>query len=398
MKKIILPLLAVFLTIPLFSQANFSGKAEMNITANAPESLDSESLFSRDDLGISDLSMLSSLTAKIDAGDEKTTFSAWFSLGESTDPERSDYSLNLLRLSALIYISNTISVETGRQSMLTGYGYGWNPIDFANPQKDPSDPDAELKGVDAVSLRIYPNETISLKLYAILPESTSEEGWTYGETKAGTEMTLYLPGVEWMLSGFWDDENTQENDAYTPALGTAAILDLWGAGIYSELALRKGSRNLFPTASSIGERKTDWLFSGLLGLEYTFKSGLSSVVEYFYNGEGYNKSERSDFETALPIISDLFDHYAPGYFGRHYFLLNLSQPFYDINTEMTISALIAPDSGALTLLPAVTHNFSGSFSVQFAYTGLFDLDSHDFNELSAWPIRHSMNALCIYSF
>lgn len=398
MKKILLLVLSLFLTLSLFAQVNFSGFADMNITANAPESLDEDSLFDRDDLGMEDLSMISTLTAKIDAGDEKTTFSAWFSLGVNPAVTMDDYILDLMRLSANIYVSDTVSVEVGRQSMLTGYGYGWNPTDFANPRKDPADPDAELRGVDGVSLRVYPNETMSLKFYGILPDIDGTNGIAYEELKAGTEMSLYLPGVEFVLSGFWDYDGTEGSDAYTPSIGLAAMVDLWGAGVYTETALRKGSRNLFPDGSTVGERKDDWLFSGLLGVEYTFSSELYVVLEYFYNGEGYDKSERTDFEVQLSLGADLLSYYSPGYFGRHYFLVNLTQPFYDINTDVTFSAMFAPDSMALTLMPMVTHNFSGSFAIQMGYRGMIDLSSDDFNELSAWPVRHSANGLCTYSF
>ena len=398
MKRILIPFFSIFITFPLLAQASYSGTAEMNITANAPESMDEEDLFSREDLGMEDISLMSALTAKMDAGDETTTFSAWFSIGENTDPAIDDYTLDLMRFSVNIYISDTLSVEIGRQSLLTGYGYGWNPIDFVNPRKNPADPDADLRGVDGVALRVYPNETTSLKLYGILPDVSSTGERSYEEVKAGTEMTLYLPGVEFMLSGFWDYDSNEGSDDYTPSVGTAAMVDILGAGVYTELALRQGSRNSFPDGLSAGTRKVDWLFSGLLGLEYTFGSELYAVVEYFYNGEGYDKLERTDFETSLPLNPDLFNLYSPGYFGRHYVLVNLTQPFYDINTDATLSVLVAPDSGALTLMPMAIHNFSGSFSVQIGYTGLFDLKSDDFNELSALPIRHLVNALFSYSF
>ncbi|MCK5198948.1 MAG: hypothetical protein KAR21_11385 [Spirochaetales bacterium] len=401
MKKILfLITMSVFILLPLSAQADFSGSADITIFANIPESDSFSSLLSRADLGIEDIGMMSALIAKLDAGDESTIFSAWFSMKEFPDALWNElYAFDLMRLSAIVYLTDNISIEIGRQSMLTGYGYGWNPIDFANPLKNPADPDADLRGVDGAALRIYLGDKTSLKLYGIIPDSLLSSGLDYEEIKAGTEMALNLPGVEVKLAGFWDYDNSEGSDAYTPAAGAAIILDLFGVGVYGEAATRKGSRNYFTDGVSLLPRKTDWLISGLAGLEYTFESELYAVIEYFYNGEGYDESDRADFQTALSSLTvDLLNMYSPGYFAQHYILVNLLQPFYDFDTDLNISVLYSPDSGALTLMPSINYLFSGNFSANLAYTGLFDLGDNDFNEITALPVRHIVSTVFTYSY
>lgn len=398
MKRIVLIIfITTVLLFPIFAQADFSGSADITIFANIPESDGFTSILSRSDLGVEDIGIMSSLIAKLDAGDESTSFSAWFSMKEFPDALWNElYALDLMRFSANVYLTDNISMEIGRQSMLTGYGYGWNPIDFANPLKNPTNPDAELRGVDGISMRMYLGNSASLKLYGIVPDSFLSSGTDYEEIKPGAEMTFNLPGVELKLAGFWDYDAAEGSDAYTPAAGTALILDLYGIGVYGEASVRKGSRNY----SSDGvNRKTDWLFSGLAGLEYTFKSELSGVLEYFYNGEGYSKTERADIETSLSMPSAaLLSMYTPGYFAQHYILLNLMQPLYDYNTVINVSVISSPDSGVLTLMPSLDYSFSGNFSVNLAYTGLFNFSENDFNEVSALPVRHIASTVFTYSY
>lgn len=421
MKKIFFfNILAAIMLLPMFAQADFSGSADISIFANIPESDGFSSHLSRADLGIEDIGMMSALIAKMDAGDESTSFSAWFSMNEYPigqgmlaaaylDPTQTGavyelvsatgdkiYSFDLMRLSANVYLTDNISMEIGRQSMLTGYGYGWNPIDFANPLKNPADPDADLRGVDAISFRSYLGNSTAIKFYALMPVQLLSSGLDYEEIKVGTEAVFYLPGFEFRLVGFWDYDNTEGSDAYSSSVGAALMLDLFGIGVYGEGVARDGSRNFLPDGVT---RNTNWLYSGLAGLEYTFESELYAVVEYFYNGEGFDKSARLDFQTELSSPTfNLLSMYTPGYFAEHYILVNLMQPFYDFDTVINLSALYSPDSAALTIMPSLDYFFSGNFSANFAYTGMFDFGDNDFNEISALPVRHIVSTVFTYSY
>lgn len=412
-------------TAILSAQLSFSGTADISFDGNIAESGDYSSPMNPGNvLGVNDGGIRSSIIAKLDGGDEKATFSAWFSLNEYqmgmayytilgfTGNE--DYavglagalgdtiiSFDIMRLSANVYLSDFISMEVGRQSMLTGYGYGWNPIDLANPLKNPLDPDAALRGVDGISFKFFLNHMTALKVYAIFPQDVLAIGFDYEEIKTGGELTLYFPGIEVKLAGFYDYDRSEGSDAYTPSFGTGFIVDIAGLGFYGEAAVRKGSRNNFTDGVTISGRKDDWLFSALAGLEYTFSNELYGVLEYFYNGEGYNESERDNFETAIPttnISSDFYSIYSPGYFARHYIMVNLMQPLYDINTDLNLVAIFSPDSGSLMFIPSVNYSFSGNFSGKLAYTGMFDLYENEFSEVTGQPVKHAVSAVFTYSF
>ncbi len=430
MKKIIFLTLMIIISIfPLVSQVDFSGSANISIGASISESEDYNSLLNPSNImGLKDIGISSSFIGKLDAGDDKTTFSAWLALKEYPigqgfltaaygDADQTGavwelnssigdiiFTLDLMRLSVNIYLADSFSMEIGRQSMLTGYGYGWNPIDFANPLKNPTDPDADMRGVDGISLKFFFGNVAALKIYGILPDDLLSTGLDYEEIKAGGEFTLNFPGLEIKADGFFDYDASTGSDSYTPSLGVGFMLDFFGVGVYGEGAARKGSRNNFTDGGLNLYRKDDWLFSGLIGLEYTFPIELYVVIEYFYNGEGYNESERSLYEATVIAsgvpTSDLYNIYSPGYFAKHYIMLNLMQPIYDINLDLdlNLSVLFSPDSGSLTVMPYLGYNFSGNFYGKLSYTGMFDIDENDFSEVSALPVKHVVSTTFTYSF
>ncbi|MBN2655961.1 MAG: hypothetical protein JXR86_02800 [Spirochaetales bacterium] len=441
MKKIIAIAAATLLSlITLAAQADFSGTAEIGFSANITDG-DFDSLLNPGNMmEMKDLSMNTSLIARLDAGDEKTTFSAWFSLKEypigqallagtydsyeamiGGDTSTMDalltgelialagdtiFSLDIMRFSVNVALGDYVSLIAGRQSMLTGYGYGWNPMDFANPLKDPSDPDADLRGVDALTFSADFGYIANLKVYGILPDDLLASGIDFEEIKGGGELTFYLPGFEVKLTGLYDYDAAEGSDAYVPSLGAGFMADLSGLGFYGEAAIRKGSRNYFTDGTYDGlSRKTDWTFSALAGLEYTFPNELYAIAEYFYNGEGLDSGERDNMETALEQAgalggptSDLFGMYRSGYFAKHYIMLSLMQPLYTINTDLILTAIFSPDSGALMILPSVSYNFSGNFSGRIDYAGMFDLYNDDFSEVSALPVKHIISTVFIFSY
>jgi len=442
MKKLLLILIAGLLALTAAAaQADFSGKAEIRFSANISDG-DFDSILNPGNLmALKDLSMNTSLIARLDAGDERTTFSAWFRLkeypigqallagtydsyvamlaGSTTTMDAlltgefialagdTIFSLDIMRFSANVALGDSFSIEAGRQSLLTGYGYGWNPMDFANPLKDPSDPDTDLRGVDALSFSVDFGYTAYLKFYAVLPDDILASGIDFEEVKGGGEFSLYLSGFELKLTGLYDYDSSEGSDAYVPSVGGGFMADLFGLGFYGEAAVRKGSRNFFTDGTALGlSRKSGWSFSVLAGLEYTFSNELYAVAEYFYNGEGFDSVERENMKSALELAqaalggptSDLFAMYRSGYFSRHYVMLSLMQPFYVIDTDLNLTAIFSPDSGSLLILPSISYNFSGSFTGRIDYGGMFDLYGDDFSEVSALPVKHVISTVFSYSY
>ncbi len=392
MKKTIIIVFLFFVYFSLSAQTDFSGEGGFSLTSNISDGGFSSLLNPGNIFKLHDLSLSPYLIGKIESGDDTVSFSCWARLEESE--------LSILRLSANVYLTDTLSLGIGRQSMTTGYGYGWNPTDFADPLKDLSDPAAELTGVDTVSLSDQIGDSLLLKFFAMIPESDTD----FSQAKGGGEITINFSGFEWKLNGFYDYDSTEGDDKYVSGFGSAAMFDLFGAGLYGEAAFYKGSRNYFPEENSFAKRKTEWLFSGLIGIEYTFPSELYAVAEYFYNGEGFSKGERDMFKTELnnvtsnDVLTVLGSMYIPGYFARHYILLNLSWPLYAVSSNIDLAVLYSPDSQALMIMPGVSYDFSGSFTIKLGYIGMFTLNEDEFNEVSEMPVKNSITVKAVYNY
>ena len=430
--------LLLFIVQFSFGDVSLSGKAEIGLTAALAFPYD-QSRFNTplnpaNFQGIEDLMVVTDFLGKLSGKDEATDFSVWLAVkpyylgqallaastgsgGDAIDQTAAvseslpllGYKVNtidLLRANIGWYISDFLVLRIGRQSMLTGYGYGWNPIDFINPVKDPYDPDQELKGVDALTAQFYLGNVFTFKLAGIYRTEGLTGSTDFDNLQAGTEITVSLPGIEVKTTGFFDHDDSEGEDSYVSALGLGIKNDVGGTGIYGEGALLKGSRYNFPAAST-GDysRKQDWLFSGLVGAEYTFGSEISATLEYFYNGEGLDIDDRRLYREGLDFHNsngvpptDYLLIYRPGYFSSHYILFSLYFPQYDLNTDFQLSFLYSPDSGALNILPQFTFLISGSLSIDLGYAGLFSLKSGQEDEAELSPINHLVKLLVRYDY
>ena len=209
--------------------------------------------------GIQDVALNADATFRLDAGREAGALTLWLAVNPyemsrllqaaaSADP-LAEYlllsdpaALSVLRANIAWYIGQSFVLRLGRQSMLSGYGYGWNPMDFASTVKDPFDPEAELRGVDALSLQFFLGNIFALKLSGILRFDELIAGDDFEDLQVGAELTASFPLLELKLSGYYDHDDTPGEDAYVPALGAGFMLDLAGAGIYGEGALLWGGR------------------------------------------------------------------------------------------------------------------------------------------------------------
>ena len=310
------------------------------------------------------------------------------------------YTVDLLRASAAWTPTTALRVTLGRQSYLTGYGYGWNPVDLANPPKDPTDADAALRGVDGLTVQYAHEGWLLAKVYGALP--TDGRGWDYDELLAGAELTLLARAAEIKVAGLYGgvERSSDAVDTHPAAAAAGLYADVGGVGLYGEGVVRSRSRRTAPEATGAETTMRDGpIPSGLLGLEYYFPAGPSLVAEYFYNGEGWDRDQRRDYANALDALDDAGGItgeycalYTPSYFARHYGLLNLTIPWYDVDTTFDVNLIYSPDSHALFVTPTVSVNlnYEGTLSTELRYGGQFSLDDGERNEVWLSPVRHGV--------
>ncbi|MBI9101542.1 MAG: hypothetical protein JEY99_03930 [Spirochaetales bacterium] len=319
-------------------------------------------------------------------------------------------SLDLMRLS-YTWSPGSFSLTLGRQSFLTGYGYGWNPMDLVSPLKDPADPEADKRGVDGASISWDSGYPLSVKLYGLYNgDGTGVDAWE--ELKGGGEINLLLPVAEVKASVLWgrdmDTATGNPNGA-----GVGFLVDLMGAGLYGEGAVRQYARRSDPGVSGSGESVLytlesgeEWVFSALGGIEYYLPAGTALIFEYFYNGEGFDQPDRTVYKDALEsygatgtIPSAWSSLYRPGYLAKQYVLVNILHSFWDpFQVDLSLTALGSPDSGALSGIGSLTLYPSGSLSFSLGYAGLFSFDDEKYNEAWLSPVQHIISLSAAYGF
>ena len=414
----------------------FSGEADEEDRYDSP--LNPDNIFQ-----MRDVTFDTRLLVKLGAGDENTALDVWiqtdpYRIGElfwltagATESPFDDLAaaegiaylgdeipaFRVMRAGITWFPAASLVVKLGRQNMLTGYGYGWNPIDFANPLKDPRDPDGGLAGVDALTLTWYTGSLFSVRAFAIYRGQPLTDGIRYRDLQSGLELTASLPQLEIKATGFYeedgvseeDEEDARGEDPYVPAVGIGAKADIFGIGVYTEWAFLQGTRSLKPGEDLELRRENGWTTSALFGAEYTFAFELSLALEYFLNGEGLNSGERDRYLEGLkaaagsPVFAaptlEQLSVYRPGFFAEHYLLLHALYPIYDLQTDVSFLSLYSPDSASIMILPELVFRIGGSLNVTVGYSGLLNLDAdEESSEIELSPVRHSAHIEARYLF
>ncbi len=302
---------------------------------------------------------------------ETDNLSFWTSL--TLTEEGGEFSLN--RLSYLWTLDDHTQLTLGRQGLLTGYGYGWNPIDLFSEIKDPADPEADRMGIDAVSI-LYDDWDRFIGRAVLFLDSDFLCGTpSWSDISVGAETTLLLDSSEIKLTALAELTGVGENLVLTAGLGT--YLDIAGAGVYMEI-------------------NTDLDILG--GIEYFFENGMSMIIEYFYHQEGLDLSERQNYFTEVFADSTLLEAFVPGYFAEHYILSNLSYSFYEYQTDVNLSTLYSPDSNSLMVAPMASVYTDSGLVIEGGYVGIYSLKENEFNEADLSPFEHAIQIGCSYAF
>ncbi|MBN2533174.1 MAG: hypothetical protein JXB88_09800 [Spirochaetales bacterium] len=425
-------LIFCFYCMAAFSQLEFSGNIKINLSyfpAFPYEDDRFDSLINPDNfLSVHDIQLMDYVTAKIEGKDDTSSFAVWFGLdayqiaqalyaaatGDETIALAQTLpflgteinTIELLRANVSFYVTEYLVFCLGRQQMYTGYGYGWNPIDFANPLKDPYDPEAELKGIDAVKMTFLLGNSFSTSISGLYTGSDTCNGLDFKNIMLLCENRFWFPGMEIMLSGLYEYDEEEEEDTLPASLGLGFKINLFDIGFYGEAAARWGSRNYYYELPANSIIKTDIIPSFLVGVEYVFPDELTAILEYFYNGEGLSNDEKEYYEQAVEQTVTIFGYPSseqismiiPGYVNKHYILCHLLYPFYDLNMDTYVTVLFSPDGLSLNILPGVSFQLTGSLSVSFGYTGLYDFDGKRINETSLSPVKHRIEIEGSYYF
>jgi len=297
-------------------------------------------------------------------------------------------SISVFELFSDISLDDKVFIRFGKSTVKWGVGYFWSPADVINLTGiDVLDTSAQREG--PVNIRIHlpiAGTQNNFYLYTVLDENNVDFDTTALAGKAEFLIGMYELGL-----GAHYRYDTAERGMIT-LTGPLGDFDVFGEAIVSRGSSKAFATGIDTTAPFIHTRSSDevrgtFFFSASTGFRYSnSNSNFSLLGQYYYNGEGYLKTEKDALinqgELAITTLNSIDTTSAGGLkgrlagliygSGRHYAAMSLSKSKLfsdDFSTSMTIVANLSDLSGFIqpSFNYAVHDNLSLNLSSNFVF-------------------------------
>lgn len=229
--------------------------------------------------------------------DLKYSYLGW----EHNDPKRMIYE-GYLSLKP----SPSLSFKFGKQTLLWGKGYAFNPVAFVSRPKDPDDPELALEGyitasADYIKSFQGPLKTVSITpvIFPVYKDVNDDFGIVNRLNFAGK---LYL-----LLYDTDIDLMAMTGGSRTSRVGMDFSKNITtNLEIHGEFGFINNQKSkIIDSQGRISEAKFD-ARSYLLGIRYLTASDTTFIFEYYRNGTGFSHLEMKDYFTFIDKGYDLF--------------------------------------------------------------------------------------------
>jgi hypothetical protein len=202
--------------------------------------------------------------------------------------------------------SDSLSLKFGKQTLLWGKGYAFNPVAFVSRPKDPDDPELALEGVITASADYIKSFSGPLKTFSVTPvifpvyEHINDD---FGEINH-----LNFAGKIYFL--FYDtdiDFLFLTGKSRTNRFGMDFSRNITtNFEVHGEFAfINNQTKRVIDSQGIISVSKFD-AKSYLLGIRYLTASDTTFIFEYYRNGTGFTHLEMKDYFSFIDKGYDLF--------------------------------------------------------------------------------------------
>jgi hypothetical protein len=284
-------------------------------------------------------------------------------------------SLDLYEAYATIRPSANINAGIGKKSYKWGKGYAWNPVGFINRAKDPNNPEEALEGyvaAEAEWIRSMDGDLRNIALTAtVLPvwQDVNDDFGAEDHLNLATRLTLLYLDTDIDLLAFAGDSRS-DRFGIDFSRNVSSNFEIHGEAAWSA----DHDRTILEEDGSI-RRNADDAISLLAGIRYLSNRDLTTIVEYYHNGNGYSEDELERFfslvgragETAQEKVADRLytqarqlasQGYARPYAGRNYLYTRFSQkePFDILYFTPALTLIVNLDDGSHSIAPELTYS------------------------------------------
>jgi len=283
-------------------------------------------------------------------------------LAEVTYLEDSDLALILKEIFIDMNISNAVYFRLGKQVLVWGRGYFWNPTDLLNrDKKNITDMEARREGIYGLKVQV-PFGT-ALTLYGFI-DATAAEDISDFAFAGKTEFTV--GNVEMGLSAW-----AKKNDV--PVFGFDISTSLFDFDVWAEASLSYGDNvTKMHTDGSLYLIEEELVPRVCVGLRKYFDfldvaDRIMLMGEFYYNYAGYDENIFEELDSAF---MDIFEggYYDGNNYGQYYAALFFSLSRF-IVTDMSLNIKVLGNFSDLSFMV-----FTGiSYSPVYNFTLTFDL-------------------------
>jgi hypothetical protein len=322
--------------------------------------------------------------------DLKYSYLGW----EHNDPKRMIYE-GYLSLKP----SPSLSFKFGKQTLLWGKGYAFNPVAFVSKPKDPDDPELALEGYITASADYIKSFGGPLKTFSITPvifpvyEHTNDDFGKINRLNFAGKLYFLLYDTDIDLIGLTGGSKTNRFGIDFSRNITTNF------EIHGEFAfINNQNRKVIDSQGKISDSKFD-AKNYLLGIRYLTASDTTFIFEYYRNGTGFSHRQMEDYFAFIDKGYDLFQKtdndsllkkaasVTEGNYGRSnpmkdYLYLRISQkdPFNILYFTPTITGIMNLNDRSLSISPELLYTGITNLELRLKATGLFGGRGTEFEE------------------
>jgi hypothetical protein len=295
--------------------------------------------------------------------------------------------------------SSSLSFNFGKQTLLWGKGYAFNPVAFVSRPKDPDDPELALEGFIAASADYIKSFSGPLKTVSITPvllpvyEHINDDFGKIGEVNFAAKLYFLLYDTDIDLIGLIGGSKT-----YRFGMDFSKNITT-NLEIHGEFAFINNQKNrVIDSQGNVSESKFD-AKSYLLGIRYLTPWDTTVIFEYYRNGIGFTHLEMKDYFTFIDRGYDVFllngnesllrkaESVTEGNYGRpnpmqDYLYLRATQkePFNILYFTPAITTIMNLDDGSFQISPEFLYTGFTNWEFRLKGTALVGRKGTDFGE------------------
>jgi hypothetical protein len=277
--------------------------------------------------------------------------------------------------------SESWKVEAGKKNLKWGKGYAWNPVNFLDRPKDPNDPEVSMEGHIMATLDYIRSFAGPVRTLAISPvvfpvyDHVNDDFGT--DNHLNVAVKIYLLFLDTDLDFIYMAGGTR-----TPRYGMDFSRNLTSdLEVHGEVAsIQNFQKQVLNDDGTISSETQD-AHSGLIGIRHLTTFDLTTILEYYHNGTGFNAHEMRTYNRFIHSGYDLYQ--STGTDSQLVVAKNLNKGSYGgINSMEDYLYLRLSQKEPLDILyftPAVTvmanlNDRSYSLTPELLYTGITNLE------------------------